>query len=50
MPGVPLEEEVGDPDDDEVGLPAGLGPEVVADAPPAQLAGVGGRWRSRSAG
>jgi single-strand DNA-binding protein len=55
-PGVPLEDEVGDPDDDEVGVPVGLegvegpGPEVVADAPPAQLAGVGGRWRSRSSG
>ena len=53
VPGVPLEEEVGDPDDDEVGVPVGVdgvGAEVVADAPPAQLAGVGGRWRSRSSG
>jgi single-strand DNA-binding protein len=53
---VPLEDEVGDPDDDEVASPVGVegvGAEEVGSAPPAQLAGVGspgGRWRSRSSG
>jgi single-strand DNA-binding protein len=52
-PGIPLEGEVGDPDDDEVASPVGVegvGAEEVASAPLAQLTGVGGRWRSRSAG
>jgi single-strand DNA-binding protein len=49
-PAGPLEEEAGDPDDDEVASPLGLDTELAAGAPPVQLAGVGGRWRSRSAG
>ncbi|HTC69528.1 MAG TPA: single-stranded DNA-binding protein [Acidothermaceae bacterium] len=48
-PADPLDDEVEDPDDDEVA--DALEPaETVEAAPPAQLTGVGGRWRSRSAG
>lgn len=48
-PAGPLDDEVADPDDDEVA--DALEPaETVEAAPPAQLIGVGGRWRSRSAG
>jgi single-strand DNA-binding protein len=53
VPEVALEDEVGDPDDDEVAASTGVEgveAEVDAGAPPAQLTGVGGRWRSRSAG
>jgi single-strand DNA-binding protein len=62
VPGVPLAGGVGDPDDpdgpdgpdvaDPTGLEGveGVDGEVDASAPPAQLTGVGGRWRSRSAG
>jgi single-strand DNA-binding protein len=46
----PLDDEV-DPDDDDDAEPVVLQPaEIVKAAPPAQLTGVGGRWRSRSAG
>jgi single-strand DNA-binding protein len=46
----PLDEDV-DPDDDEDDEPVVLQPaETVEAAPPAQLTGVGGRWRSRTAG
>jgi len=46
----PLDEEI-DPDDDEDDEPVVLQPaEAVEAAPPAQLTGVGGRWRSRSPG
>jgi single-strand DNA-binding protein len=49
VPGVPLEDEASDTDDDEVASPTAVDAEAGAGAP-AQLAGVGGRWRSRSAG
>jgi single-strand DNA-binding protein len=46
----PLDDEV-DLDDDDDDEPVVLAPaETVDAAPPPQLAGVGGRWRSRSAG
>jgi single-strand DNA-binding protein len=56
-PAGPLDDEVGDPDDDEATSPVAADPAESGDAAmPAQLTGVGGsgglggRWRSRSAG
>jgi single-strand DNA-binding protein len=51
-PAGPADGEPADPDDEGAAPAAveGVGAEAGAGAPPAQLTGVGGRWRSRSAG
>jgi single-strand DNA-binding protein len=50
-PAGPLDDDVDPDDDDEDAEPVILPPaETVEAAPPPQLTGVGGRWRSRSAG
>jgi single-strand DNA-binding protein len=46
-----LDDEIDPDDDDDDDEPVVLQPaEIVEAAPPAQLTGAGGRWRSRSAG
>jgi single-strand DNA-binding protein len=49
-PAGPLDDETDPDDEDDDAEPDLLVPEIVEAAPPAQLTGVGGRWRSRSAG